>query len=131
MTENKWKWYAGSNDEHYAIGPCETRDDAIQQGRVDFGDDVGFYIIEAQKVHIRLADYIGADNVLEEAEERAYDLTNEDGDPIFDVTEDQYKDLSSRLRTACDEWQKAHAINFIPWAFTSTGNAEFIEPEVQ
>ncbi len=129
MTDNNWKWYAGSNDEYYSVGPCDTRQEAIDEGRGNFGHESGFYIIEAEKVNLTLADYIGADVVLEEAEERACDLGDEDGTPIFDVTEDQEKDLISHLRNACDAWQTKHNLIFVPWHFTNSSNAEFIEAD--
>lgn len=131
MSDKNWKWYAGSNDEYFCVGPCETRDAAIDEGRQNFGDDTGFHIIEAEKSNVTLADYMGADTVLEEAEERVCDLGDEDGTPIFDVTEDQEKDLISHLRSACDAWQIKHKLIFVPWRFTSSRNAEFIEAEAR
>nr|WP_278520119.1 hypothetical protein [Brucella anthropi] len=132
MTEKRWKWYAGSNDEHYAIGPCDTRSDAIEEARDSFGDDVGIHVIEAVKSEVYLRDYISASTVIEEAEESAYDMRNPDSDDnIFDVSGEEIKDLAAMLKAACDAWQVKHNLHFVPWCFTSTRNAEFIAPEVQ
>ncbi|OJX99076.1 MAG: hypothetical protein BGP07_03150 [Rhizobiales bacterium 63-22] len=130
MSDKNWKWYAGPDDEVFTIGPCDTREEAIEEAQ-GYGYE-GFHLVEAVKDDIRLADYIGADNILEEAEERAYDLCDpESSESLFDVTGDQCADLTARLRKACDEWQEAHGLRFVPWAFTRTRNAEYIEPEVQ
>ncbi|MBB4092650.1 hypothetical protein [Brucella pecoris] len=132
MTEKNWKWYAGSNDEYYAVGPCDTRGNAIDEAHDNFGDDVGIHVIEAVKGEVRLRDYIGANCAIEEAEERAYDLRNPDSDDnIFDVSAEEEKDLVVMLKAACDAWQIKHNLHFEPWCFTSTRNAEYIAPEVQ
>lgn len=132
MTKRNWKWYAGNNDESYSCGPFDTREEAIEEARSQFGDDAGIYVIEAIKDEVRLCDYIGASSILEEAEERAYDLRNQDSDDnIFDVSSKMEKDLAIMLRTACDAWQIKHDLLFIPWCFTGTRNSEFIPPEVE
>ncbi|GGA99890.1 hypothetical protein GCM10011491_30200 [Brucella endophytica] len=129
MTDKDWKWYVGDNDGIFDVGPCDTREEAIEEARGQYGDDMGIHLVEAVKDEIRLADYIGATSILEEAEERAYDLCDPEGsDPLFGVTGDQASDLSARLRKACDEWQEAHNLRFVPWAFTRTRNAEYVEP---
>lgn len=132
MIDSNWKWYAGNNDESYACGPFDTREEAIEEARGQFGDDTGIHVIEAIKGEVRLRDYIGASSILEEAEERAYDLRNEDCDEnIFDVSTEMEKDLAVMLRTACDAWQIKHDLRFIPWCFTSSRNSEFIEAEAR
>ena len=131
MIDNNWKWYAGNNDESYACGPFDTREEAIEEALGQFGDDTGIHVIEAIKGEVRLCDYIGASSILEEAEERAWDLRNQDSDDnIFDVSLEMEKDLAVMLRTACDAWQIKHDLRFIPWCFTSTRNSEFIASEV-
>lgn len=127
---NLWKWYAGNNDESYACGPFDTREEAIEDARDQFGEDTGIHVIEAIKGEVRLCDYIGANSILEEAEERAYDLRNEDcDDNIFDVSLEMEKDLAVMLRTACDAWQIKHDLRFIPWCFTDSRNSGFIEAD--
>jgi len=131
MSTNSWKWYSGDNEENYSYGPFDTREEAIDEARGGYGDDVGIHVIEAIKGEIRVRDYIGADHILEEAEERAYDLRGEGDDNIFDVTLDQEKDLAVMLKTACDAWQIKHDLRFVPWVFTSTRNAAYIAPEAR
>lgn len=132
MTEENWKWYSGDNDESYSYGPFDNREEAIDEARGGYGDDVGIFVIAAIKGEIRLRDYIGASHILEEAEERAYDMRNPDGDNnIFDVTREQEKDLAVMLKTACDAWQIKHGLRFAPWFFTATRNEEFISPEAE
>ncbi len=119
-----WGWYAGSDDEHYHTGPLATRDEAMAalNGR-------GGYIIEAHQGPVKLSAYIDAQDLLERAEDTAYDLSNENGDPIFDAKSEQIADLSTRLKAACDKWQAAHGLVFTPYTFTACRNEERIEPE--
>lgn len=123
-----WAWYAGYNDEEYCIGPLPTRDCAIDEARsdgLDGGD--GFFITEARKDPLRLSREFSADWLLNQAEDNVCDFANESGDPIFEVTTEQEKDLEFVVRAAIDRWQKRHDLTFVPWVFTQTRNEEFIE----
>ena len=122
--DHDWKWYSGDNDEAFCGGPFDTREQAIAAL-----DGYGGYVIEAQKTDLRLSDMFDAEEFLEAAEERAYDLCNEDGDPIFDVSEDQEKDLRARVRATIDAWQDDHGLKFVPWRFTDQRNLERVESD--
>lgn len=122
MTYQEWKWYAGSNEEEFQHGPFDTREQAIAEL-----DGYGGYIVLARKVPVRLSGYFDADTFLENAEDSAYDMANEDGDPVFDISKDQQEDLQARIRAAIDAWQYAHNLTFMPWAFNGTKNLERVE----
>lgn len=122
MTEHlEWKWYSGSNEEQFSGGPFDTREEAI----ADL-DGYGGYIVLARKVPLRLSGYFDVDTFLEQAEEAAYDLCNESGDTLFDLSKEQSEDLQARIRTAIEAWQYAHNLTFVPWAFTGSKNLERI-----
>lgn len=122
MTEQEWKWYSGSNEETFEYGPFDTREQAIAEL-----DGYGGYIVLARKVPLRLSGYFDADTFLENAEDSAYDMANENGDPVFDISSDQQADLEARIRAAIEAWQYAHNLTFMPWAFSGTKNLERIE----
>ena len=122
----EWKWYSGTNDENFSNGPFDTREQAVAEL-----DGYGGYVVLARKVPLRLSEYFDVDTLLENAEDVAYDLCNEDGDPLFDVSKEQSKDLQARIRAAIDAWQYAHNLTFVPWAFTGTKNLERIEETLQ
>ena len=119
--EQEWKWYSGSNEETFSDGPFDTREQAI-----DALDGYGGYIVLARKVPQRLSQFFHADTFLENAEDSAYDMANEDGDPLFDISSDQQADLEARVRAAIEAWQYAHNLTFMPWAFNGTKNLERI-----
>jgi len=123
MSDNNegWFWFSGSNDEWYQNGPCKTREQAILEL-----DGEGGYIIEARQDPVKLSDYADLEGAIERAHEGSYDLIGEDGDPIFEVTPEQEKDLIARLKAAADQWQADHKLVFTPRMFTATRNAEKI-----
>ena len=123
MTEHDWKWYSGSNDEEFCHGPFDTRDEAV-----DALDGYGGFVIEARKDDLRLSAQFSVEAFFEAAEESVYDLSNE-GDPIFDASSDQERDLQARVRAAIDAWQDAHGLKFVPWCFAASRNEERIEPD--
>ena len=60
-----WHWYAGDNDEYYTVGPCETKEQVIQEATImELGYDydnkdehvLGFNIIQARKNVVKLSD---------------------------------------------------------------------------
>lgn len=119
---NEWKWYAGSNEETFSEGPFDTREQAISAL-----DGYGGYVILARRVPQRLSQFFDADTFLENAEDSACDMANEDGDPLFDISSDQQADLEARVRAAIEAWQYAHGLTFEPWSFTGTKNLERVE----
>lgn len=133
MGDKNWKWYSGDNNESYSCGPFDTREEAIDEARGLYGDDIGVHVTEAYKEQLKLSSYISSDTVeaiLEQAEECVADLGDEYGDHLtFDVSSEQQKDLREMLRAAVDAWQEKHGLKFTTWCFTDTRNEAFIEPE--
>ena len=124
-----WKWWAGGSEEIYTVGPCDTREEAIECAKFEIGED-GFYILEACQDPMQIADFIPeADTILEWTEDHYQDsgLSGED-EVGFDVPDDLVLDLDRRIKAAAQEWQEAHNLVFKPWSFTAQRNAEYIEP---
>lgn len=138
--KKNWKWWAGDNEEWMSVGPCDTRDEAIEQATDEcmgeFQDDkdgkwkLAFHIVEASNENLRLASWIEADRLLERAEDSLADSDrvageNDDG-PWFTTTPEQEKDLEARIKRVCDEWQLAHGLVFTCSTFNQTRNNEYV-----
>lgn len=120
--QNEWKWYSGSDQEAFTDGPFDTREQAIAEL-----DGHGGYVIMARKFPLRLSKYFDAAGFLEDAEEAVYDLCNEDGDPIFDISNNQHADLEARVRATIEAWQDESGLTFIPWGFSGVKGLERIQ----
>lgn len=135
-----WQWWAGDNDETYAIGPYATRGEALEEAFGHFGIDPGeppdaaqtVHVIEALKIPIELADHI---DIAEYVSDRLEDggslaeLQNEGCDAITaDVTDAQWADLQARFKTLVAQWQTDHGIVLESWKFQATRNAEQVWP---
>ena len=135
MADKNWKWYSGNNNESYSCGPFDTREEAIEEARGMYGDDVGVHVAEAYKEPLKLSSYISdriVETILEHADECVADHGDEYGEYItFDISDDHAKDLQNALSRAVDAWQAKHDLKFTTWCFTDTRNEEYIEPEVQ
>lgn len=139
--EVPWEWWAGKDEEYYTVGPCASREQAIQEAiddgicewPVDGSDpetwEHRIHLIEAQQAPLRLADWIGAADALEKAEEWVAEsdrATEYDEGPWFDATPEQDADLVTRLRRACDEWQAAHGLTFNVRSFSAVRTNDFV-----
>ena len=123
-------WYhAAYDDSESWHGACATREEAIAEGKAEH--DSSFYICSASSPPLRLADWINADQVLEQAEEQLFEsdrVASEcDDGPWFEVTPDQRRDLVERLQRACDEWQAAHGLVFTCRTFEHMSPPERID----
>lgn len=134
-----WGWWHARSEEDPHTGPFSTRDEAIEDavgsGNYDDEDDDGtpchlFSICDARQDPLRLADWIRADLILECAEENLHDddriCPEYDDGPFFKATPDQDRDLQSRIKAACDEWQAAHGLVFSANTFSAQRNQENI-----
>ena len=118
-------WWWSRNDESFN-GPCDTREAAIKEGR-DSDPADGFYICQAtQHASVNLSDYFDATDFIERANEDSAELMGEDGDPLFDQSEDQVADLQAMVCAAIDIWQEKRGLAFIPWCFDWQGPSEWI-----
>jgi hypothetical protein len=134
-----WGWWAGADEEYCTIGPCGSREEVIaaaqQEAMGEFRDDddiwkLRFWICEAEKRPLRLADWIEADRLLERAEEVLSDSDRvgceDDEGPWFETTNEQDADLRKRIAAACDEWQAAHGLVFTCKTFSASRNHEHV-----
>lgn len=132
MSDN-WQWWAGSNDEWYALGPFATRDEAIRSGRYDYDYLGGFHVLEALPTdNIRLSDWIpGVDRLLEDAEENLNDSTlrclEYDDDTVFDASTEQVLELEKLLKETIHRWQDTHGLKFSVRTFREIRNKEYIQ----
>lgn len=119
----EWFWWSGFDGEKYD-GPFKTREAAIANLDGERG-----YVCEARQDPLMFSDWLDMDLIFDHAEDRMADnnLVNEDGDSVFEVSDEQAKDLADRLKRACNEWQAAHGLVFVPWSFTEIRNKAVIE----
>jgi len=124
-----WQWYQARDREGSYSGPFESREAAIAEGRGEWDDEHGFWVAEATNPPVKLADWIGAEDLLERADESIFDndrASQEWDDAIFEASTEQQNDLKARVIAACEEWQKAHGLTFQCSTFEDMRNVEFI-----
>lgn len=137
--DDGWRWWGSTNEENFTYGPCKTRDEVIDEAIADrmgeFQDEngtwmIGVHICEARQDPLRVADWIGTEELLEHAEETLADSDRVayeyDEGPWFECSTEQAKDFQARINAACDEWQKAHNLVFVPRTFSDTRSLKFI-----
>lgn len=111
-------WYSRDGGEMYDGGPCVDREDAIAEGLANTDPGDTFTTAFCQIHHLKLAQFFDADRFLEDVEEnQCDDYTNEDGDPVFEITKEQEADLQVMVRAAIDAWQEKHGLDFSSWYF--------------
>lgn len=124
MTKAKdWQWWHSHNGGEEYYGPCDTREDAIAEGR-DQADGESFIICEARKGGLR--DFING-RVSEWLDDRNDDQGPPDEAISERITDAQWKDLDARLTEAAKQWADANNIHDRVWAFAATRNDEDIE----
>jgi hypothetical protein len=137
VRETPWKWYAGQNDEWFALGPFDTREELLKQAEGErlgeFFDDtdgawkLAFHVVEARSDSLRLADYVDVESLLERADERLESsdrMTEVDEGPIFDCSPEEQLDLELRIKGTCNRWQAIHGVKFHVKSFSHTRNGE-------
>ncbi|MFN3833761.1 MAG: hypothetical protein ACK4SQ_16165 [Allorhizobium sp.] len=134
-------WYASADAEIYKIRE-DSREAVISAAKADrlgqsFDDDgnpcLRFYICEASKYDLRIADYAipsDKDELFENIEEDAsqWDFGNPDGGSgdIFACSDKARADLLDRLKATCEQWQVDHKLSWESWAFAISRNEETI-----
>jgi hypothetical protein len=138
MENGEWKWWSGHDEENFALGPFDTRQEAIDAAQHDacgeFQDvddvwKVGVHLVEARKDPLRLADFIDVEGMLERAEESVSDsdrASEYDDPPYFEITPAQESALTERIKTICDEWQAQFGIRPETYTFSAMRNSEYV-----
>ena len=124
-----WKWWTGHGGEHYTSGPHDSREAAIEAGRDEFCGEA-FDICEAKQNPLKLSQWINVERMVVDADESVGDSDRVCGEfdepPYFPVTPEQEKDLTERIKRACDEWQAAYGLVFTVRTFSDVRNHETI-----
>lgn len=124
MAVEKWNWWVSDHFFGDWIGPFETKEEAIAEGRAAYGG-AQIVVCEALEQYIDLNvfnDYGVAEAIAENNDECA----SPDGDVLPNVTSDQYKGLADMLNKTAYQWAEKHGINLRAWAFAATRNEETI-----
>ena len=122
-------WY--TQDEEWWNGPCETREDAIADGREDYGAD-NFEICEAEQGMYGTPRFYDIEELMNNINE---ERTDPNGDGIFHsgLRPEQEHALEHAVREAIQTWMEANGMRTTAWAFENMRNRETIpgvdEPE--
>lgn len=120
QSDDAGKWYtAYAEDAENWSGTHDSREAAISYGENNY--DEYFYVCRAGQRAEPLSAWIGADELIERANDAILDSDRchpeADDDAIFDPTPEQEADLVRRIKAVCDAWQVAHGLQFIPRTF--------------
>ena len=126
-----FEWYVSQDQEHWTIASADTRDEAIDAGRENYGEE-GFYICEAKKQDFPYRRMFHLDRMFENMIDDDWgEVWGEDQDSIFasKVTSEQVKDLEAMLIETFKAWVAKHDVKLeTPWVFGATRNEEYIDP---
>lgn len=136
-SQTEWAWYASDDAENYTVGPEPNRDAIVSAARdeeLGFIEENGkpelrFWIVEARKADLRIADFCLPSDLFEHAEDEADSLDYggvDQMEEVFTCSQEHQADLKARLRAACEEWQQAHGLSWRSWAFSETRNEETV-----
>ncbi|MBB5697027.1 hypothetical protein [Sphingomonas yantingensis] len=120
MTDaNAWKWWAGRDEEWFDVGPCDTREQAIEEGHASHED--GFHIIEALPGDLKFS----AARMIDDQYYEADDLFD------FDHTEPDrsgpHQEADAELQALLDAWTEKWGHTFVtPTMFRATRNGEHV-----
>jgi hypothetical protein len=104
MIEDK-KWCTSLDGEHYSGDAFDTKEEAINDGKVGYGGDP-FYV--GQICEIKATQLLDIDWMLESMAERAQEEAGDAGeDYLCDVTKKQKEDLEKTL----EKWFKKNKLN--------------------
>lgn len=129
-------WWASDDEERYMIGPCPTRqaaiDEALRAGIYqEFEPEPPETELKAA-IYVCEADSPDPTDVVVDGARFLEDLENgqceewlgEDGGPMLDETLEQRRDLGDRLTAAFREWVTHHGLALRYSAFTATRHEE-------
>lgn len=115
-------WY--SQDEERWNGPCETREDAVAEGRGEY-DDEAFMVMEAEQGDFDLSP--GAYRILDWLDDHNSDLIDPDGDGCFgSLSKEISDDLSEMVEATIKAWVAKHKLSARAFMFTKQRGAETI-----
>lgn len=136
MSDGIWHWWASRDGEVYTVGPCATREEAIQEAKnneVGHFDDydnpttLTFVLLEAYKLPVDLAGMVDIEYMIERFEDCNDELLNEDGEsPLADVPSEKWRELEIMLKATVKGWQEARNVKPVTWRFTKTRNEETV-----
>lgn len=139
LTEENWAWWAGTEySDTFAVGPCATRQEAIDQAcaeKVGYREKDGeaycrMTITEAINPALQLSDWIDVEEMVDRADEQVADSDRVcyefDEPPYFAIEPEAFKDLTDRVKRAVSDWQKIHRPNFKVCTFERMRNTETV-----
>lgn len=88
------KWWVSQNEEWFTNGPCNTRDDAISEGRAMFPDEP-FYVGES--THLLNLRKPCIESMLERLENDLWDCTAFDDGPLIDLSKENEQKLQEMV----------------------------------
>lgn len=126
---SEMRWWIGPSEEHYDcdLSPGSTREDAIAEGRGQYGDDQGFWIIRASKSAPFLPDAAKINELFLSINE---DLGGEDvyfGED-FAVLPEAEAELTESFQKLYSEWLTKNNAWPHVYTFGKTEGQEFIPP---
>lgn len=141
----KWNWWVSDNDgENFTIGPCATREIAIDQalndGISEYTDDdnnwrASFMVAECRDNNVDLASWFDIERFFEEAEERMNDNdcgANADGDghPLEEIDAKAMGDLQACIRSTIRHWQDRKGFKLRSYWFAEIRHEQHLEQPV-
>jgi hypothetical protein len=133
----QWFWYASGDEENYSVGPCASREEAIE---VALQDETGispdlkrqcFVVIRATQKPLNLSRMIDVDSMLDSHMDGIfYDAAGPEHDPaelIDHIKQEQWNELEQRLRATTDAWQAERGIVVTPRVFNESTNPESVQ----
>lgn len=119
-------WYYSTDGGEYYRGGFTTKEEAEEEAAGDDPDQV--YTIAYCHTHVlKLSDFFDVDEWLEQlADGKTDDYTGEDGDPIFDLSKRDERELQQLIRATIDSFQVQRGLRFKSyWFHKCTQEYEF------
>jgi hypothetical protein len=120
-----WAWYAGSNEEWYQVGPCRTREDAVEQGRAMLGPDCRLFLIEGYAAALTISAEPLLLHWMENEAQDGFDAEHRECDRIGGA--DEINAADEELQELLTAWLGRWGNTFTrPNLFAETRNAEVL-----